>query len=304
MRIASLLASATEIVCVLGLEDDLVAISHECDYPRQVLDRPRISRPSFDPTGLPSGAIDAAVRNALAAGGGVYALDETALRAAAPDLILAQDVCAVCAVPASLARQAAAVLDGRARVLSLDAHSIDGILDTILAVGAAAGVAERARVVVAELRERLDEVRHRTVSLCRPRTLVLEWLDPVFVPGHWGPAMVELAGGKNLAGSAHERSRQLTWSDLAGLDPDVVVIPPCGYGLEQARAEADVHRDRLLSVAPRAIADGRVWVADGSSYFNRSGPRVVDGVELLAAMLHPGAFPDVELAGRAARWGA
>lgn len=302
MRIASLLASATEIVCALGLEDDLVAISHECDHPRQVLDRPRVSRPRFDPAGLSSGAIDAAVRDALAGGGGVYALDEAALRAAAPDLILAQDVCAVCAVPTSLARQAASVLDGRARVLSLDAHSVDGILETILAVGDAAGVADRARAVVAGLRERLDEVRHRAVSLCRPRTLVLEWLDPVFVPGHWGPEMVELAGGRNLAGRAHERSRQLTWSDLAGLDPDVVVIPPCGYGLEQARAEADAHRDQLLAVAPRAIADGRVWVADGSSYFNRSGPRVVDGVELLAAMLHPGAFPDVELAGRAARW--
>jgi iron complex transport system substrate-binding protein len=304
MRIASLLASATEIVCALGLEDRLVAISHECDYPPRILDRPRVSLPRFDPTGLSSGAIDAAVRAALADGGSVYAIDETALRAAAPDLILTQDVCAVCAVPTALARQAACAVDGRARVLSLDAHSVAGILESIRQVGEAAGAGDRADALVASLRARLEEVRSRVVSLPRPRTLVLEWLDPVFVPGHWGPEMVDLAGGENLAGGARERSRQLAWEDLRGLDPDVVVIPPCGYGLHQARAEADAHRERLTAVAPRATADGRVWVADGSAYFNRSGPRVVDGVEILAAMLHPGAFPDVSLEGRATRWHA
>jgi iron complex transport system substrate-binding protein len=244
------------------------------------------------------------VRAALAGEGSVYALDEAALQAAAPDLILTQDVCEVCAVPTSLARQAVRALDGRVRVLSLDAHSVDGILETILQVGAAAGVADRAHAVVAALRGRLDDVRHRVVSLSRPRTLVLEWLDPAFVPGHWGPEMVALAGGENVAGVAHDRSRQVTWDDLRHLDPDVVVIPPCGYGLAQARAEADAHGQQLMAVAPRAVADGRVWVADGSAYFNRSGPRVVDGVELLAAMLHPGAFPDAVLDGRAARWSA
>jgi iron complex transport system substrate-binding protein len=256
----------------------------------------------FDPTGLSSGAIDAAVRATLACEGSVYALDEPALRAAAPDLILSQAVCSVCAVPTSLAEQGVRTLGGRARVLSLDAHGVDGILDTIRQVGDAAGAGHRAQAVVAALRARLDGIRRRVAHLRRPRTLVLEWLDPVFVPGHWGPEMVVLAGGENLAGAAHERSRQLTWADLDGLDPDVLVIPPCGYGLPEARAEADAHRERLMAVAPRAVADGRAWVADGSSYFNRSGPRVVDGVEILAAILHPEAFPDVDLAGRAEHW--
>jgi len=302
MRIASLLASGTEIVCALGLDDALVAISHECDYPPHILDRPRVSRPMFDPTGLSSGAIDAAVRGTLAREGSVYALDQPALQAAAPDLILTQAVCGVCAVPTSLAEQGVRALGGRSRVLSLDAHDIAGILDTIRQVGEAVGAADRAQAVVVALRTRLEKVRTRVARLRRPRTLVLEWLDPVFVPGHWGPEMVAAAGGENLAGAARERSRQLTWADLDGLDPDVLVIPPCGYGLREARAEADAHRERLVTVAPRAVAEGRAWVADGSSYFNRSGPRVVDGVEILAAILHPGSFPDVDLAGRAERW--
>jgi iron complex transport system substrate-binding protein len=302
MRIASLLASATEIVCALGLDDALVAISHECDYPARILDRPRVSRPRFDPDGLSSGAIDAAVRATLARDGSVYALDEPALRAVAPDLILTQAVCDVCAVPTSLAEQGVRALGGRARVLSLDAHGVEGILDTIRQVGEAAGAADRAHAVVAALQARLDAVRSRVARLRRPRTLVLEWLAPVFVPGHWGPEMVALAGGESLAGTARERSRQLAWADLDRLDPDVLVIPPCGYGLAQARAEADAHRERLMAVAPRAVADGRAWVADGSAYFNRSGPRVVDGVEILAAILHPEVFPEVDLTGRAERW--
>jgi iron complex transport system substrate-binding protein len=191
--------------------------------------------------------------------------------AAAPDLILTQDVCAVCAVPTALARQAACAVDGRARVLSLDAHSVAGILESIRQVGEAAGAGDRADALVASLRARLEEVRSRVVSLSRPRTLVLEWLDPVFVPGHWGPEMVDLAGGENLAGGARERSRQLAWEDLRGLDPDVVVIPPCGYGLDQARAEADAHRERLAAAAPRATADGRVWVAGRLRVFQPVG---------------------------------
>lgn len=302
MRIASLLASATEIVCALGLDEALVAISHECDYPAHVLDRPRVSRPRFDPAGLSSAAIDAAVREALADHGSVYVLDEAALREARPDLILTQDVCEVCAVPTSLAHQAARVLGKQARVLSLDAHSVDGILGTIVAVGEAAGVRDRATALVRALRGRLDAVAHRVAARRRPRVLVLEWLDPVFVPGHWGPEMVTLAGGENLAGDAGLRSRQTSWDDVAQLDPDVLMVLPCGYGVAQARAEADLHRVRLLAVAPNAACAGRIWVGDGSAYFNRSGPRVVDGVELLAAAFHPDGFPDVELDGRLERW--
>jgi iron complex transport system substrate-binding protein len=302
MRIASLLASGTETVCALGLEDALVGISHECDHPPEVLDRPRLSRPRFDPTGLSSGEIDAAVREALATHGSVYALDEAALRAVAPDLILTQAVCDVCAVPTSMAREASRTLGGRATVLSLDAHDVGGILDTIHQVADAADVPERADDVTAGLRSRMAVVACQVEDRPRPRVLALEWLDPVFVPGHWGPEMIALAGGENLAGETARRSRQLSWDAVRGLDPDVLLVLPCGYDLAQARDEADRHAQRLRAVAPRAVSSGRAWVVNGSAYFNRSGPRVVDGIEILARILHPSVFPRTDLTGRAAVW--
>lgn len=300
MRIASLLASATEIVFALGLQDDLVAISHECDYPPEALSRPRVSRPCFDPTGLTSGEIDAAVRRAMAERGSVYELDEDRLRRLAPDLILTQEVCEVCAVPTSLAHRAARVLDGRARVLSLDAHTMDGILATIEQVGGAAGVPDRAAAVTADLRARLAAVQRAVAGGPRPRVLAIEWLDPPFVPGHWGPETIDLAGGTNLMGTAGERSIQTTWDRMIGLDPDVLVIMPCGYGLERTVAEAEAFADALWRIAPRALQAGRAYAVDGSAYFNRSGPRAVDGVEILAALLHPECSSNVPLEGRAA----
>lgn len=302
MRIASLLASATEITCALGLDDRLVAISHECDWPPEVLDRPRVSRPRFDPAGLSSGEIDTAVREAVAEHGSVYVLDDEPLRAADPDLILTQEVCEVCAVPTSLARRAAAILGTRPRVLSLDAHGIDDIMQAIRDVGDAAGVPERADRLVRTLRRRLAAVQAGVAGADRPRVLALEWLDPPFVPGHWGPEMIALAGGENLFGRAEERSRTVEWETVEDADPDVLLIVPCGYALEAARAEADRHGDRLRAVADRAVEAGRAFVMDASAYFNRSGPRVVDGVELLAAAFHPARFPTTELEGRLEVW--
>lgn len=302
MRIASLLASGTEIVCALGLEDQLVAISHECDYPPTVTDRPRVSRSRFDTTGLDSGAIDAAVRETMAAQGSVYELDVERLRALEPDLILAQAVCDVCAVPTSLAQAAADALGGRARVLSLDSHTVEDILGAVTTVGEAVEVTDRAARVVQELRERIERVRELVAGAPRPRVLALEWLAPPFLPGHWTPEMVELAGGRNVVAAAGVPSRQTSWGALDGLDPDVLLVMPCGFGVAEARADADRHAAALESVAPRAVAERRAWVLDGSAYFNRSGPRTVDGIEILAALLHPDRCPDYELTGRAARW--
>ncbi len=302
MKIASLLASGTEIAWALGLGENIVAISHECDYPPEVLDRPRITRPRFDPNGLSSGEVDAAVREAMASAGSVYVIDEEALRAARPDLVLTQAVCEVCAVPVSDARVAVANLGFQSEVLSLDAHTIADIFETIRQVGEAANVPERAERYMVTLTLRLDRVRERVADAPRPTTLGLEWLEPPFVPGHWVPEMVEIAGGSNLKGSAGARSVEAGWDEVTGLDPDALVIMPCGYGLEAARRDADRYAERLLRVAPRAIEEGRAFVVDASSYFNRSGPRVVDGVEILAALLHPDRFPEVELDGRGARW--
>ncbi len=304
VRIASLLASATEIVCALDLADQLIAISHECDFPAAILDRPRVSRPRFDPATLTSAQIDVAVRDAMRAHGSVYQLDVDALREAAPDLLLTQDVCEVCAVPTSLARQAALAVGGDPAVVSLDAHSIEEILGTVERVAEAAGVSHRGRALVSQLRKRIDDVRERVACDPHPHAnvMALEWLDPVFVPGHWGPEMIEAAGGRSLFGSPGRRSQQVEWGALDGADPDVVLVLPCGYGLDRAREEADRYRERLLAVAPRAIAAGRAFVVDGSAYFNRSGPRVVDGIELLGRLLHPAQFPDIDITGRAAVW--
>jgi len=302
MRIASLLASGTEIVCALGLSDQLVAISHECDYPVTILDRPRVSRPRFDPMGLSSGAIDAELRRVMAEHGSAYAVDEDALRQARPDLILTQNVCEVCAVPTPLAEQAIKALGKGVEILSLDAHDVTGILHTVRRVAEAAGAHEAGVNLVSGLRRRLEAVATRVAAAGRPSVLVLEWLDPPFIPGHWGPEMVEIAGGVNVLGTTGKRSTQSSWDRLGGLDPDVLLVAPCGYALAEARADANKFSAELQAIAPRAIAEGRAWVADGSAYFNRSGPRVADGIEILAAILHPERFPKMSLDGRAARW--
>ncbi len=287
MRIVSLLASATEIVCELGLEASLVGISHECDHPERVLDRPRVSRPRFDPEGLDSGEVDRAVREAMREHGSVYAVDGALLADLEPDLVLTQAVCDVCAVPTTGVREVVADQGLDARVLSLDAHTLEEILDTVDQVGEAAGAGERADRVRSGLEARLEGVREAVAGARRPRVLAIEWLDPPFVPGHWVPEMIEAAGAENLAGRAGERSEEVGWEALGGLDPDALVVMPCGYGVERSRADADAHAGRLREVAPRAIEEGRAWVVDASSYFNRSGPRVVDGVEILAGILHP-----------------
>ena len=291
MRIVSLLASATEIVCELGLEDALVGISHECDHPSRVLDRPRVSRPRFDPEGMESGEIDRAVRGAMAEHGSVYEIDGDRLEALAPDLVLTQAVCEVCAVPTSGVRELAADRGLDAEVVSLDAHTLEEILDSVVQVGRAAGVGERARGRRAELGGRLEAVREAVAGASRPRVLALEWLDPPFAPGHWVPEMVEAAGAEDLVGRPGERSREMAWEELEGLDPDALAVMPCGFGVEEAREDADRHAPRLRRVAPRALEEGRAWVVDASSYFNRSGPRVVDGVEILAGLLHPDRLP-------------
>lgn len=286
-RIVSLLASATEIVHALGLDDGLVAISHECDYPPELLDRPRVSRPRFDPEGLTSGEIDRAVRAAMAEHGSVYAIDGDALDRLAPDVILTQAVCEVCAVPTPGVRDVVRERGLGANVVSLDAHTLGEILGTVRQVGRAAGAEARADEVVASLEARLAAVEGAVAGAAKPRVLAVEWLDPPFSPGHWVPEQVERAGGVNLVGAPGAHSREVPWSELEGIDPDVLVIMPCGYGLEATIEEAGRHADRLRGLAPRAVAEGRAFAVDGSSFFNRSGPRAVRGVEILAGLLHP-----------------
>jgi iron complex transport system substrate-binding protein len=298
-----MLASGTEIIAALGLEDQLVAISHECDFPAQILDRPRVSRPRFDPAGLSSGEIDHAVRQAMLEHGSVYEVDADTLASLRPTLILTQAVCEVCAVPAPGVREIVQRDHIGAEVLSLDAHTLDEVFESVMLVGAVADSAARAAHVIAGYRARIARVQREVEGRARPRVLALEWLNPPFVPGHWVPEMISIAGAENLAGQAAQRSAEVTWHAVTGLDPDILLIMPCGFGLEASIADANQHAAELMRVAPRAVALGRAWVVDGSSYFNRSGPRLVDGIEILGRIFHPDALGEPDAA-VATRWGA
>jgi iron complex transport system substrate-binding protein len=289
-----MLSSATEIVHALGLGDRLVGISHECDFPPEALHLPRASRSRFDPGGMTSGEIDAAVRRSMEEHGSVYEVDVETLRRLRPELILTQAVCEVCAVPTGSVVEAVERLEEAPRVASLDAHTVGQIIQSVRDVAAAAGSPEHGERLADNLERRLAAVRERVAGRSRPRVLMLEWLDPPFAPGHWVPEMVEIAGGDLLLGRAGERSEQVAPERLEGLDPDVLLVEPCGYGLEQARADAHTHREILQRIAPRAVAGNDAWLLH-SSFFSRSGPRVVEGVEALAAILHPD--PQLGLAG-------
>jgi iron complex transport system substrate-binding protein len=270
-RIVSLLPSATEIVCALGLEDRLVGISHSCDYPPSIAHLPRLSRTRATLAGLSSGEIDAAVRAALRDCGSVYEIDVEHIRALKPDLILTQGICDVCAVPQSQVIDAS--LGGG--VLTLDAHDLAAIFSSIRDVGCATGVMDRADQLIAEMQQRIAAVHARASGRARPRVLALEWLDPPYAPGHWVPELVELAGGELLAGTARRPSFPMLWSDLAELHPDVVLVMPCGFDLNETRRDAERHAEQLRSLG------GRLHLLDASAYFSRSGPRVVDGLEIL-----------------------
>jgi len=279
-----------------------VGVSHSCDHPPEMQAKPRLTRPRFPLAGRSSGEIDAAVRQALRQFGSVYEVDTERLAAVRPDLLLTQGVCEVCAVPTRDAEAAATDLASRPTVLALDAHDVAGLLATIRLVGRACGARERAEECVREIERRIAAVHARVAGRPGPRVLALEWLAPPFVPGHWVPEMIAFAGAVVLRGAPRRPSYAVTWTELADLDPDVLLVMPCGFDLARARQEADRYAPELRRVAPRAIRAGRAFVVDASSHFSRPGPRVADGVELLAALIQPASFRGASLAGRAAAW--
>ena len=279
-----------------------MGVSHSCDHPSAVRAKPRLTRPRFPLDGLSSGEIDAAVRHALREFGSVYEVDTERLAAVGPDLLLTQGVCEVCAVATRDTAAAALGLASCPEVLALDAHDVAGVRDTIRLVGRAVGVPERADRCVREIEWRIASVRARVEGRPTPRVLALEWLEPPLVPGHWVPEMVALAGGNLLRGVAGRPSFAMPWEDLADLDPDVLLVMPCGFDLAAARADAPRYGASLRVVSPRAIRSARAYAVDATAHFSRPGPRVADGVELLAALLHPDVFPSASLEGRATVW--
>jgi iron complex transport system substrate-binding protein len=282
MRIVSLLPSATEIVYALGLGEQLVGVTHECDWPVDARSKTRVSR-SLLPVDATPAEIDALVSAASVVGGRpTEVLDEAVLGSLAPDVILTQDLCAVCAVPAGDVDAALRSLGCTSDVVSLDPNTLDDMLDAIARVGAATGREDAAVTLVAALRDRMTRVRSRVAGRVRRRVFALEWGDPPFNGGHWIPEMIELAGGEPVLAEPGRDSVRVTWDDIALATPDVVVFTPCGYSLDEA-----VEEGRGLLRRPE-LAGKEVWAVDADSYFVRPGPRLVDGVELLAGMLHPG----------------
>src|SRR5919202_577166 len=281
MRIVSLLPSATEIVCALGLADELVAVTHECDYPPEVRGKPVVTASAIDQ-----------VAGSIHEHRGIYTLDERLLSEVRPDLILTQELCDVCAVSYSEVQRAARILPDETPVVSLEPRTLGDILDTIMLVGRLTGHEETAADVVARLRARIDAVAARArAARARPRVYCMEWIDPPFGAGHWIPEMVRLAGGEEVLGREGEPSARLTWQEVATAAPDVVVVMPCGFDTERAARELAAVQDRPAWRGLPAVARGAVWVTNGSAYFSRPGPRMVDGLEILAHSLHPDLFP-------------
>jgi iron complex transport system substrate-binding protein len=286
VNIVSLLPSATEILFAVGAGEDVVGVTFECDHPQEARAR-RIVSTSALPEGLGPAAIDASVRARIAAGEDLYHLDRGALADLDVDLVVTQDLCAVCAVDVSEVNAALEHLGCHAEVLITDPHDLEQVLESVLQVGSATGHETEAAALVAGLRARLDEVAARVAGRARPRTVVLEWTEPPFAPGHWVPEMVQLAGGQCVLGRAGERSVPTTWADVAAAAPDIVVSAPCGFGLKDSARLAQ----ELLATG--GLPDGvPVWAVDANASFARPGPRLVDGIEALAAILHPDQEPD------------
>lgn len=291
-RICSLLPSATEIVCALGLSDRLVGVTHECDFPPGVRQKPQVTSSVIDSEGLSGAEIDQAVRDSLAEEATIYHLDRNTLDHLRPDLILTQELCDVCAVGTDLVKEMVATLVSRPMVVSLEPRTLNEVLESVLTVGRLTGAERRAAELVQQLQTRLDRVREAVRDRPVVPVLTLEWVDPVFVGGHWVPDMVRIAGGRDVLGQAGQPSRQVTWRDVADSCPGVVIAMPCGFGLERSAQElSKASLPAEWSKLPAVGAD-RVFVVDGSSYFNRPGPRLIEGVEILASLLHPEVFRD------------
>lgn len=293
MRICSLVPAATEIVFALGLGDRVVGVTHECDWPPEATSRPAVTASLIESDRLTSLEIDRAVSEAAGNGKPLYAIDEERWRELEADVVLVQELCEVCAVSRDEVDGLVSARPIDAEVIDVSPTTLDGVLATITALGVRLGAEGAADELTGGMRARLDRVRAALADVDTiPRVFVCEWLDPPFSAGHWVPDMVGVAGGTDVASAPGEPSRRLAWDDVAALDPEVVVLAPCGFDLDRTITEIDIDalRGPLLETAARR--EGKVFAVDASAYFSRPGPRLVDGVELLAHLLHPEAYSD------------
>jgi iron complex transport system substrate-binding protein len=286
MRIVSLVPSATETLFALGLGDEVTAVTHECDHPPEALELPRVTRDVLPPD-LTAGEIDQAVRALTEQGRAIYELDEDLLARVQPDLIVTQALCAVCAVSYDDVRAVAEQLDPVPQVIALDAHTLGEVLGDVRTLAQATGAKDAGVALVEDAASRIDRVRLAVRAEAPVAVAALEWLDPVYAAGHWTPQLIDYAGGVDVLGVPGEHSDRRTWEEVAAARPEVVVVMPCGYDAERAAEEAHEHGDALAELGAR-----RVVAVDAAAYFSRPGPRLIDGLELLAHVLHPERLPD------------
>ena len=292
MRICSFLPSATEIVCALGMVDSLWGVSHECDYPPEVRGKRRVVRSRFDPADYTSQEIDSLVADMTAKGERIYSVDVAALREARPDLVITQELCEVCAVSLEDVQRAVVHLDPPPQVLSLDPSTLDDVLGDIETVGEFTGQRAPAEELITALRERIERVRAKVAGLgSPPRVACIEWLDPLIVAGHWIPEMVRVAGGWDGLGDVGSASRRVQMDELSDYRPEILILMPCGMDVDRTVAEFALLDDLNRWTALPAVQGGRVYAVDAGALFSRSGPRLIDGLELMAQIVHPDLFP-------------
>jgi iron complex transport system substrate-binding protein len=297
MRIVSFLPSATEVACALGLADSIVGITHECDYPPEIKSKPVVVRNALPIETMSQNEIDRAVSERMRSGQSLYQIDEALLRKLAPDLILTQDLCQVCAPSGNEVSQVIKALPHAPQILWLTPQSLNEIFENVRELGAATDRSTEAEELIADCEARLAQLRKRIETVSeRPRVFCIEWLDPVFVSGHWVPELVKLAGGIDELGRERGESVRVSWDEVVAWDPEVLVIMPCGFNLQQSMQQIWNTFGRYASGSPHrffelsAVKNGRVYAVDANSYFARPGPRVVEGAELLARLIHPTLF--------------
>jgi iron complex transport system substrate-binding protein len=292
-RIVSLLPAATEIATALGLLDQMVGVSHECDFPAEANARPRVTHCAVHNTGLTSGEIDQWVRRALRDNGTIYTIDELLLRQLRPDVILTQKLCDVCAVGYGTVARLAETLPGPPKLVNLEPTSLSDIFDDIRRVAEACGVPERARGIITRLSERVEAVQVRAGRISnRPRCFLMEWVDPPFCSGHWVPELVEIAGGQDSLGRRHQPSAQVDWREVVDTRPEIIVLALCGYDINRARRDYELLRSFPDFDSLPAAHGGEIYLVNASAYFARPGPRIVDSLEILAGILHAREFPE------------
>ena len=293
-RIVSFLPSATEILYELGVGDQVLAVTHECNYPKEASSKPRVIKSSFDPEKMTSHEIDNKVVELVHTQKDIYILDESVLKKANPDLIVAQGICEVCSPYTREINRAVEILDGKPQVLILDPKNLDDILQNVIEVGNKVNKIREAQDFVAKLQERILDIKD-IPKIARPKILCIEWLDPLFTAGHWVPQMVEIAGGINGISTVGEKSRRMDIDEIIKFDPDILVLMPCGFDIKRTMLEYEKLSENWKWNSLGAVKQGQVYAVNANEYFSKPGPRTVTGLEILAKIIHPDTFKDLPI---------